>query len=224
MDKKLLQDLYIQGEQADELLKTGHAREAHKILSDLSTSVEKTGDFDSYLAAKLTLSHLRCLVKLGDFKTAYSVWNANLEDSLHGIGIYSLESAQTTVEDMIAYDMICAFLHTLADADKSATASAVNQYLSRVCEQSLEEGNRATMKLAISNWKQHLRELFGASIPIEFAKPLIKFEKTLDETVKPGPLEFPMGSAWEKPRDFLEMSRFAEIKKVNRPTKKHIAS
>lgn len=227
MDRKRLQELCERGEKADQLLNEGNAREALKAFTEIKKDLEKKGDFDSYLAAKLTLSLLRCHVKVGDFKNAYSVWNANLEDSLLGIGIYSLESAQTTVTDMITYDMLCAFLHTLGEADKTTTAAAVNQYLSRVCEHALEHGDRATMRMALSNWKSHMREIFGSSLPIEYAKPLIKFEKTLGDTVKPMSIDFPKASPWEKPRDFLEMSRMEEIKAmkpVKHPVRKTRAS
>lgn len=227
MDRKRLQELCTLGEKADQVLNEGRAREALKLFNDIKKDLEKKGDFDSYIAAKITLSLLRCYVKLGDFKHAYAIWNANLEESLHGIGIYSLESAQTTVADMLTYDMLCAFLHTLGDSDRTATASAVNQYLSRVCEHALEHGDRVTMRMALSNWKTHLREIFGSSLPIDYAKPLIKFEKTLGDTVKPQPIDFPKPSSWEKPRDFLEMSRMEEFKAIKaskHPTRKKSAS
>lgn len=227
MDRKRLHELCVEGEKADQFLNEGRAREALKILVDIKKDLEKKGDFDSYIAAKVTLSLLRCYVKLGDFKNAYAIWNANLENSLHGIGIYSLESAQTTVPDMLAYDMLCAFLHTLGDSDKNAAAAAVNQYLSRVCEHALEHGDRSVMRMALSNWKSHLREIYGSSLPLEYAKPLIKFEKTLGDTVKPQAIDFPKSSSWEKPRDFLEMSRMEEfkaIKSAKHPPRKKSAS
>lgn len=224
MSRNRIEELCGQGEKADRLLKEGRTRDALKAFEKLSKDLEHEGDFDSYIAAKVTLGLLHCYVKLGEFKNAYAIWNANMEKSLHGIGIYALESAQTTVKDMLAYDMLCAFLHTLSASDKGESATAVNTYLSRVCEQALEDGDRATMRLALSNWKQHLREIFGASLPLEFAKPLITFEKTLGEAVKPQSIDFPHGSNWQKPRDFLEMSRFAEIKGVKRPGKKPKAS
>jgi hypothetical protein len=212
MKKQRLDDLCLQGERADELLMRGLPREALKKFQEIVTTLEKTGDLDSYLAARVTLSVLRCHLKLADFKSAFGVWNAEIEDSVYGVGIYALESAQTTVKDMIAYDMLCAFLHTLADHDKGEAGSAVNQYLSRVCEHATENGDRLTMKLALNNWKQHLRDVFGGTIPMEIAKPLIAFEKSYGEPVKPMPIEFPMPSAWEKPADFREMSRVAELK------------
>jgi hypothetical protein len=155
---------------------------------------------------------LRCQVKLGDFKAAYQVWNAELEESIYGIGIYALESAQTTIHDMIAYDMICAFLHSLAETDSKEAGSAINQYLSRVCEQAIEDGDRATMRLAVSNWKQHLKNVFGGSIPHTFAAPLIHFEKEVGEIVAPAPVDFPAPRGWDKPSDFREMSRVAEMR------------
>lgn len=212
MDQARLKDLCVRGEKADVFLKEGRAREALKLYGEISVDLEKKGDFDSFLAAKVTLGILRCYVKLGDFKAAYTVWNANLEESIHGIGIYALESAQTAIKDLIAYDMVCAFLHSLADSDKKAASSAVNQYLSRVCEHAVEEGDRGIMGLALSNWKQHFREIFGSSIPLGAAKSLISYEKVYGDTVKPQAIDFPSGSSWEKPRDFLEMSRFTELK------------
>jgi len=218
MDQKRLDQICERGEKADQLLTEGRTRDALKAFNEIVKDLEKKGDYDSYLAAKVTLSLLRCYIKLGDFKKAYAVWNANLEESLQGIGIYSLESAQTTVPDMITYDMLCAFLHTLGDSGKEPTASAVNQYLSRVCEHALEHGDRSVMRTALSNWKQHLRDIFGATVPGDYAKPLIKFEKMLGDTVKPQALEFPKTSVWEKPRDFLEMSRLS-TEKSPKPTR-----
>jgi hypothetical protein len=212
MDQKRLAQICERGEKADQLLTEGRTRDALKAFTEIVKDLEKKGDYDSYLAAKVTLSLLRCHIKLGDFKRAYAVWNANLEESLQGIGIYSLESAQTTVPDMITYDMLCAFLHTLGDSEKAANASAVNQYLSRVCEHALEHGDRSIMRTALSNWKQHLRDIFGATVPGEYAKPLIKFEKLLGDVVRPQAIDFPKTSAWEKPRDFLEMSRLSNDK------------
>ncbi len=230
MQKQRLEEVCQLGERADELLIRGQARDALKKFQEIVTTLEKTGDLDSYVAARVTLSVLRCHLKLGDFKGAFGVWNASLEDSLYGVGIYALESAQTTVKDMIAYDMICAFLHTLADHEKNEAAAAVNQYLSRVCEYAVEAGDRTTMRLALNNWKQHLREVFGGTIPLEFAKTLIAFEKDFAEPVKPQPIEFPLPTSWEKPNDFREMSRVAEmrdreaLKKTNGKNKKSKAS
>jgi hypothetical protein len=222
MDLKRHQELCQRGEHAEQLLNDGHVREALKAFDEISADLEKKGDFDSFFAAKITLGQLRCQVKLGNFKAAYQIWNASVEDSLNGIGIYALENAQTTLADMIAYDMICAFLHTLGENDKRTVAAAVNQYLSRVCEQAYEDGNRMVMKAALSNWKQHLRSLFGVTIPHRIAEPLIQYERTLGESVRPQALEFPAGSGWERPSDFLEMSRFVEIREAGgaKPSKK----
>ena len=212
MEKRRLEELCARGEKAEELIREGRVREAFAEFKALGQDLEKKGDFDSYFAAKVTLAELRCLVKLGDFKNAYQIWNSSLEDSLHGIGIYALESAQTTLKDMVAYDMICAFLHTLGDADKKTAGAAVNQYLSRVCEHAIEDGDRLLMKNALSNWKQHLRAIFSGSIPHRIAEPLILHEKSFGESVRPLSLEFPAGSGWERPTDFLEMSRLADIR------------
>lgn len=212
MNPKRLEEYCSLGETADKHLRAGRVRDALKTYNEMLKKLEESGEMDSYLMAKITLGTLRCYVKLGDFKNAFTVWNASLEDGLHGIGIYALESAQTTVHDMITYDMLCAFLHTLADANKEEAAEAVNQYLSRVCEHALDEGDRATMRQAVNNWKQHLREVFAGSIPHQHAVALIKFERQLQADIKNDPIDFPLPSPWEKPSDFREMSRVVALK------------
>jgi hypothetical protein len=208
------------GERADTHLRQGKPREALKLYHEIVNALEIDGEVDSYLLAKVTLGVLRCHVKLADYKTAFTVWNAGLDDGLFGIGIYSLENAQTTVEDMITYDMICAFLHTLAAADKNESAAAVNQYCSRVCEYAIEESDRKLLNLAVSNWKQHLREIFATSLPHQFAVPLIKFERELATAVVPQAIDFPYPTPWEKPVDFQEMSRVIQLKNPAKPQKK----
>ncbi|MES2856871.1 MAG: hypothetical protein V4692_13465 [Bdellovibrionota bacterium] len=212
MDKQKLEEFCRSGERADTYLRQGRPRDALKTYLEMMGNLESGGQLDSYLVAKITLGVLRCHVKLGDFKTAFSVWNADLDEGLYGIGIYALESAQTTVHDMITYDMICGFLHTLAEADSNESAKAVNQYLSRVCEHAIEEADRATLRMALSNWKQHLRDIFRTSLPHDIAKPLIHFERQLGEVVKPSPIDFPLPTPWEKPHDFMEMSRVVQMK------------
>ena len=212
MNLQRLENYCRSGERADTHLRQGRARDALKIYSEMTTAIQADGEIDSYLLAKVTLGVLRCHVKLSDYKSAFSVWNASLNEGLYGIGIYALENAQTTVQDMLTYDMLCAFLHTLAAADKNESASAVNQYLSRVCEHAIDEGDRKVLSLALSNWKQHLREIFATSIPHEFAVPLIKFERELASTVAPQPIDFPWPTPWEKPTDFQEMSRVIQMK------------
>lgn len=216
MDSKRLEEFCRLGERADKLLREGRTRDALKTYEEITSRLESAGEIDSYLMAKVTLGTLRCLVKLGEFKEAYRIWNAGLEDSLHGIGIYALESAQTTVRDMLTYDMICAFLHSLAASEKQDAAAAINQYLSRVCEQAEEEGDRDLMAMAISNWKQHLRDVFQSSFPHEFAVALIRFEKDFGTPVKPRAIDFPLPTEWEKPNDFREMSRVVHLKAAER--------
>jgi tetratricopeptide (TPR) repeat protein len=211
MKVRKLSELCAAGEQADALLSEGKAREALKEYQKLVRDLETNRDIDSYLIAKATLGTLRCYVKLGDFKSAYSVWNAAIDEGVYGIGIYALENAQTTVHDLLIYDMLCAFLHTLGDVEKKEAARAVNQYLSRVCEQAIEDGDRVTLRMAVNNWKHHLKSIFGGPIPLDSTRSLIHFEKTIGDTVKPQPIEFPKPSPWEKPEDFREMSHLAIV-------------
>lgn len=226
MNPKFHREICAKGEKANSLIREGRHRDALEALSEIRQDLEKQGQFDSYITGKVTLGLLRCHIKLGNFKTAFEIWNADLESSLHGVGIYALESAQTTVQDMLTYDMICAFLHTLSDSEKPAAATAVNQYLSRVCEHAAENGDRAIMRMALSNWKQHLREIYGSAIPHSSAKSLIRYEQDFGEIVKPDTISFPDPTSWERPMDFLEMSSFIDTKtlKKRRSGKKSKAS
>lgn len=194
------------GAKADAFLLRGDYREALKLYASILSDVEKSGQLDSYLLAKVTLGTLRCHVKLADFHHAVEIWNAHMDESLYGIGVYALENAQTKIEDLLVYDMLCAFLHTRVDGDKTQSAKAVNLYLSRVCEHALENGERALMVQALANWKSHLKEIYGGAFPQNVASALIQFEQQFGEVVRPRPIDFPMPSAWERPKSFRETS------------------
>ncbi len=194
------------GTQADQHTRAHRHRDALKSYQNILTEVEKSGELDSYLLAKVTLGALRAHVKIGDFQQAIEIWNAHMDESLWGIGIYALENAQTKIEDLVLYDMLCAFLHTLVEGDRRESIKAVNLYMSRVCEHAFEAGDKPLIVQAISNWKSHLKEICGGSIPMGDAKNLIQFEKRFGEVVKPRSIDFPLPAEWEKPGDFRETS------------------
>lgn len=195
-----------EGEAADQLAAQGNHRGALAAYKKILEAIEATGQLDSFLLAKLTLGSLRAHIKLGEFQESLEIWNAHMDQSLFGIGVYALENAQTRIDDLIAYDMVCAFLHTMIEGDKTKAAKAVNLYLSRVCEHALESGERALMVQALSNWKSHLKEIFGGSIPQTAAGALIQFERQFGESVRPRPIDFPLPTAWHRPKNFRETS------------------
>jgi hypothetical protein len=207
-----LKKFCVQGERADAFFMNGRYSEAYNTYLTLLEDLEKTPHADSYLAAKLTLGILLTHIKSGRLQEAVEVWNSDMEESLLGIGIYSLENAQTTVDDMLMYDFICAYLHSISDAGKLESAKAINQYLSRVCEHAFDEGNRELFAMAIGNWKIHLRDVFKTALPQAIAAPLIEFEKQFGEIVKSSALHFPRFTSWQKPDDFREMSRVLSFK------------
>lgn len=206
MSDEHLEKFCRSGAEADAFLARGAYRDALKAYNQILSDVEKSGQLDSYLLAKVTLGILRCHVKLAEFHEAVEIWNAHMDESLHGIGVYALENAQTKIEDLIVYDMLCAFLHTRVDGEKNQTAAAVNLYLSRVCEHALEHGERALMVQALANWKAHLKEIYGGAFPQEIATALIQFEREFGEVVKSRPIDFPKPSSWERPTAFRETS------------------
>jgi hypothetical protein len=195
------------GEKAQKLLHDEKYQQALQTYTQLIQKIEDVGGIDSYVVAKTTLGLLLSLVRLGHLDRAFEVWNAPMDESLVGLGIFALENAQTNLDDMITYDCVCAFLHSVSDASKKEAGQAVNQYMSRVCEHALERGDRALMMLALSNWKNHLRQVFGSAIPYEFAAPIISFEKQFGEPVRPRAIDYPKQADWTRPDGFQEMSR-----------------
>ncbi len=195
------------GEAADALYNKGLFIEAHDAYAKLLLELENSRVFDSYLLSKITLGLLLTHIRSGKLQLAFTIWNANMEESLFGIGIYALEHAQTSIQDMLLYDFVCACLHSFSGGNKDGAASAVNQYMSRICEHLHEQADSATLRLAISNWKTHLKEIFGNSIPHRLAEPLITAERDLKgEPLRLQALGFPSLSGWEKPEGFREMS------------------
>jgi hypothetical protein len=212
MNTKAYEDFCQRGEKADQLFSQGRYKEALDQYHALFAAMKERGHVDSYLASKVTLGVLVSYIKSGQLKKAHDVWNASMEDSFFGIGIYGLENAQVTVEDLLTYDFICAYLHSISEAPQNESADAVTQYMSRICEHSQEVGARGLGRMAVNNWKQHLREIFSqSSMPFQFAKPLINFEKSLGESIKPGSIEFPELTTWKRPHDFHEMSKVANF-------------
>jgi len=220
MSDKLLAQFCEMGQKADEALKGGRTKEALLAYQNIIKKVEDSGELDSYLLAKVTLGALRAHTKLANFKEAIDIWNAHMDESLWGIGIYALENAQTRIEDLVVYDMLCAFLHTMIDGSRDQSAKAVNLYMSRVCEYAEETGERALMVQALANWKAHLKEIYQGSIPQPVAAELIHFERAFGETVKPRQIDFPLPSAWERPSSFRETSTVVSKKSLTSRGKK----
>lgn len=212
------------GAKADLAVAENRFRDALPLYRKVIAAVEKSGHLDSYLLAKVTLGTLRCHVKLAEFQDAISIWNAEIdgpaEESVYGIGIYALENAQTKIEDLLVYDMICAFLHTVVESEREPAAKAVNLYMSRVCEHAADNGERALMIQVLANWKAHLREIFGGSIPHGAATTLIRFEKAFGETVKPRSIDFPLPAPWERPSHFRETSTIISRRALKERAKK----
>lgn len=202
-----IQTLCQKGEKADQYYIQGRYKQAHDAYLAVLTEMEALGETDSYILGKVTLGLILTHIKQGQFDRALAIWTSEPEDSVYGIGIYSLEGAQTTVPDMVLYDFICAYLHSLCEAPPLQSGRAINQYMSRVCEFAEEHGDRALFALAISNWKQHLKDVFRGALPALIAQPVINFERRYGETVRLQAIDFPPPSPWERPADFAEFSR-----------------
>lgn len=207
----MLEKLCDTGNDANKLFASGFYKEAEKKYLEIMAQLRKSKKMDSYVVSKSVLGLLLAAIKSQNFERAINIWVKHSADSIFAVGISGLENAQTSVHDMIVYDFICAYLHSVSVNKAQSSAKAVNLYMSRVCEHALETKDKEMMRLALSNWKQHLREVFTQSIPHEIATELIKFEKKFGEAVKVGTIDFPKLSAWQKPDDFREMSRFLNV-------------
>ena len=214
-----------EGEKADQLYKAGRFREAQRAYLDLIGKIEETEHVDSYLVAKITLGLMLTHIKSGDLQRAFSIWNSHIDSSLFGIGIYGLENAQTNVDDMICYDFVCAYLHSVSESPKYECASAINTYMSRVCEHGFELNDSELVRKAINNWKLHLSEVFKGSIPHGYALPLIEAEKRHGSSVTQSGLQFSEPATWHRPENFREVSRVVKFQPLKfKPSPKRRAS
>lgn len=207
-----------QGQEIDTWISKNQFSEASQSLADLLQKVRRHKAADSYLLSKVTLSALYLATKQGQWNQAFEIWNAPAEDHVFGLGIYGLEHAQTSVDDLVLYDLLCAFLHSISDAPKETAAHNVNQYLSRVCEKAMEESDFKLLKQTLNNWKIHLREIFKGTIPSKHIQSLIQFEKVLQEPVRTEPLFFPKPDLWKKHDYFSEMSKIIELRTREKQT------
>lgn len=203
------------GANAETLLFKGETSEAQRILKSAIANCKDLSKLDTFLAAKLTLTQLMIHIRMAQFSEALKIWNSAHDQSPWGFGIYALENAQVRVQDLVTYDMVCAFLHSKSGSSKTKSAQAVNLYLDRVCDFAHEQGDRALMVQAIANWKSHFKEIFGSSIPLEAAQLLIQREKEFGETIRPRPIEFSQPGPWTHPPHFRETSTIIEKNKSN---------
>ncbi len=208
---QIVEKLCDVGNEANKLFASGFYKEAEKKFLEIMTTLERSKKMDSYIVSKSVLGLLVTAVKSQSFERATNIWVNHSAESFFAVGISGLENAQTSVHDMLVYDFICAYLHTLTAAKPQHAAKAVNLYLSRICEHALEMKDQGLMKMALSNWKQHLREIFDSSLPHGIATELIKFERKFGKVVPLATIDFPKLSSWQKPDDFREMSRFIDM-------------
>lgn len=206
------------GNEANKLFASGFYKEAEKKYLEIMATLNSSKKMDSYIVSKSVLGLLITAIKSQNFERASHIWVNHSAESFFAVGIAGLENAQTSVHDMLVYDFICAYLHSLSANKPQHAAISVNLYMSRVCEHALELKDQNLMKLALSNWKQHLREIFDSSLPHGIATELIKFERKFGKVVPLSTIDFPKLTAWQKPDDFREMSRFIDLDDKNLKT------
>ena len=184
------------GELADQLAAAGRFEDAKLAYRRLLERLERGGAIDPYLAARVALGLICCLCASGEREAAFRAWNSAIEDSLIGVGVHALENAQARLNDMIRYDLACAYLHSISAASRERAAAAANQYLSRVAEHAIDGADRGLLRIAIGDWKTCLQHIFGGALPHDQARELIRFERELGEMVPATSPTFPAAGPW----------------------------
>src|ERR1700722_14726033 len=157
------------GEKGDPFYLEGRFAEARDAYLDLLQKIGQGRVFDTFIASKIVLGLLLTYIKMNDLEKAHKLWTSGAEDYPEGIGILGLENQQTSVKDFIVYLFVCAFLHSMSTGDSLEAATAVNDYMQRICKYAREEDPQL-LPMAINNWKQHLHEIYGTAVPLEMAE------------------------------------------------------
>ena len=194
----LFDQLCSLGNQADNLLATQQYDRAKTAYIDIIKRSNAAGELDSFILAKVTLGYLLTLVKSGDYVTAHQVWTFEPEENILGQGVQFLETAQTSVHDLMIYFLISAHLYAHG-TDREAALEGVNDQMKRVARYALDEAP-GLMPILIANWRCHLEEIYETpfnALPQEAAAEL---GQVLDQTgvvFGPSGISFPNPSLWE---------------------------
>lgn len=180
------------GAEADRRMHQGEFLVARQQYLRLLEEMWRSGKLDLTAAAKLTLGILLCHVHAGQLDDAVGVWTAKQEQRPFGLGIWGLEQGQSSEHDLLVYRMVSGFLNSMA-AEPAVAARNVRLVMEGVCEQA-----RGTPfhRMALSNWRLHLREVFGEEVPADDLAPWTKEVQSFGRPVVPQAIWFPPPYAW----------------------------
>ena len=196
----LFDQLCALGNQADNLLATQQFDRASSAYIDILTRSDEAGVLDSFILAKVTLGYLLSLVQRGDIAKAHQAWTFKPEEHLLGHGVLFLETAQTSVHDLMIYSLVSAHLHAHG-TDAEAALEGVNTQMRRVARYALSEAP-GLLPTVIGNWRKHLEEIFERPfqlVPLDAQKELQELEAKAGKLTVPVSIRvsFPQPSLWQ---------------------------
>ena len=151
----IFDELCSAGNEADALLDRGQYREALDAYAAIIQRSQTANLLDSFVLAKVTLSILLTRVRAGDPQGAHGLWTAPPE-TLIGQGVHFIETAQTSVEDLMLYGLISAHLHSMG-VDREAALSGLENSIQRVARYARDEAPHL-LPTVIGNWRAKSRE------------------------------------------------------------------
>lgn len=195
----LFDQLCALGNQADNLLATQQFDRASSAYIDILTRSDEAGVLDSFILAKVTLGYLLSLVQSDDIANAHHAWTFKPDEHLLGHGVLFLETAQTSVHDLMVYSLVSAHLHAHG-TDAEAALEGVNTQMRRVARYALSEAP-GLVPIVIGNWRKHLEEIFERPlllVPESARQELQTFVSKAGKLTIPVPLgiTFPHPSLW----------------------------
>ena len=213
MQMKTYDELYAEGDAADALFRQGNFEAAEAAYHALLQGAKQAKRVDSFIAAKATLSVLRMYVEMGNHKMALTIWKAP-PGSVFGQGNVFLANGQTSLNDMMIYNLIVGYLYSLGldtaqEIDRTETLNEMNGYLSLVGRYATQEAPNF-IPIVIGNWRIHLEEIFKK--PFEEVPPSAKvllnqLEQASGTIEPPTTLSFPELSHWKRDWDKTSQTR-----------------
>jgi len=149
-----LEELYAQGQQADDWLHQGHLAQARAAYEEVLDSMARSGKMDSTAAAKCALGVMLAELRSNNVARANRIW-VEKDSDLLTLAVKCLELGQTSRHDELIYYLICATFNA-SNPDVPQAERQVTEHL-ELCLKNTED--RFFQRLVLSNWHCHLREI-----------------------------------------------------------------
>ena len=183
------------GAKADRYLARGQNHLARAEVLQLAQKLLASGKVPAPWAAKASLTHLLADLADRDQTSGQKVWLGQSENKILRLGIDFMEAGQTSLHDLLIYQQISAYFHSL-NPDISSAKTGVNGLMSKVCEECAKSAP-ALSRIALCNWYLYLKEIYEAEPPPE---ALVEWKKAVESSglrVKPKVISFPNPDSWE---------------------------